>query len=96
VGFGVGHDIQYHQSITNIEDQDAEEDNIIDETRILGNYMELNCSDGRMSDTNINTDGKTTEDTDEEEASENSDMEDKFSDMENGSEGDEEDLEFEF
>ena len=50
-----------------------------------------------MSDTNINADGKTTEDAfedDEEEASENSDTEDKFSDMENESEGDEEDLEF--
>ena len=52
-----------------------------------------------MSDTNINTDGKTTEDTfedDEEEASENSDMEDNFLDMENESEGDEEDLQIEF
>ena len=50
-----------------------------------------------MSDTNINADGKTTEDAfedDEDEASENSDTEDKFSDMENESEGDEEDLEF--
>ena len=59
----------------------------------------LNRSDGKMSDTNINTDGKTTEDTfedDEEEASENSDMEDNFLDMENESEGDEEDLQIEF
>jgi len=41
VGLGVGHDIQYHQSITNIENQDTEEDNIIDETQILGNYMKI-------------------------------------------------------
>jgi len=41
VGFGVGHDIQYHQSITNIKNQDTEEDNIIDETQILGNYMKI-------------------------------------------------------
>ena len=48
---------------------------------------------------NINADGKTTEDAfedDKEEASRNSDMEDKFSDMEDESKGNEEDLEFEF
>lgn len=59
----------------------------------------LNCSDGKISDTNINADGKTTEDAfedDKEEASRNSDMEDKFSDMEDESKGNEEDLEFEF
>ena len=40
VGFGVGHDIQYHQSISNVENQDTEEDNTLVETQILGKLHE--------------------------------------------------------
>ena len=41
VGFGVGHDIQYHRSISNVENQDTEEDNTLVETQILGNYTKI-------------------------------------------------------
>ena len=108
IGFGVGHDTQYHQSTTNLENQDSEGDDILDESpQVPGNYQESDtnancCSGGTGCDTDIGTDGKIREDTfedNEEEASEDSDIEDtpdQFSDMENESENEGEGHQFKF
>jgi len=86
VGFGVGHTIQYDQFLT--ENQATEED-IFDE--IPEDNMNTNSyNGGTPCDTDIGTDGNTREDVfgDDDEASENSDVEDGFLGMEaNESEG---------
>ncbi|KIM62640.1 hypothetical protein SCLCIDRAFT_24929 [Scleroderma citrinum Foug A] len=107
VGFGVGHNIQYHQSITNLENQDSEEEDILDESpQVPGNYKnDTNancCGGGTGCDINMGTDGNSREDTfedDEEEAAKDSDikdMPDQFSDMENESDNEGEGPQFKF
>ena len=84
VGFGVGHAIQYNQSL--MENQATEED-------IFENDMNPDSLDGETAcDTNLGADGNTREDIfeDDEETSEASDVEDELSDMDvNESEGEE-------
>jgi len=85
VGFGVGHAIQYNQSL--MENQATEEEDIFEDD------TNTNFCDGKKAcGTNNGADGNTREDIseDDEEASENSDVEDEFSGMEaNESEGEE-------
>jgi len=93
IGFGVGHDAQYDQSIINLENQDTEDG--VDENQIPGNHendASANCSGEIACDTDmLGMEGREdTFDDDDDEASENSNTEDEFSDMEeNESEGEE-------
>jgi len=93
IGFGVGHNTQYDQSIINLENQDTEDG--VDENQIPRNYendSSANCNGEIACDTDmLGMEGREdTFDDDDDEASENSNMEDEFSDMEeNESEGEE-------
>jgi len=92
IGFGVGHDAQYDQSIINLENQDTED--AVNENQIPGNYendSSANCNGETACDTNIGMEGREdTFDNDDDEALENSNTEDELSDMEeNKSEGEE-------
>ena len=91
VGFGVGHAIQYDQSL--MDNQATEEEDIFE-----NNANTNSCNDETACDTNIGTDGNTREDMfeDDEEASENSDVEDEFLGMEVHESEDEERPEFRF
>ena len=91
VGFGVGHAIQYDQSL--MDNQATEEEDIFE-----NNANTNSCNDETACDTNIGTDGNTREDMfeDDEEASENSDVEDEFLGMEVDQSESEEGAEFRF
>ena len=93
VGFGVGHAIQYDQSLT---EHQATED-IFDDT--FEDDVNTNSSDGETScDTDIDANENTRDDVFEgdEEASEDSDVENGFSDMEANESDREEGPEFRF
>ena len=93
VGFGVGHAIQYDRFLT----ENTEEEDIFDE--IFEDDTNTNsCDSETPCDTDIGADGNTREDVfeDDEEASENSDVEDEFSGMEVHESEDEERPEFRF
>ena len=94
VGFGVGHAIQYNQSST--ENQAMEGD--ISDDEIFENTNTNSCNGETPCDISIGTDGNTREDIfeDDEEAFENSDVEDEFSSMEVDESEGEEGAEFRF
>ena len=93
VGFGVGHAIQYDRFLT----ENTEEEDIFDE--IFEDDANTNsCDSETPCDTDIGADGNIREVVfeDDEEASENSDIEDVFSEMEVHESEDEERPEFRF
>ena len=93
VGFGVGHAIQYDQS--SMENQAMED---ISDDEIFENVNTNSCNGETPCDISIGADGNTGKDIfeDDEEASENSVIEDEFSSMEVDESEDEEGAEFRF